>query len=559
MVDSEGTLRRSSAAPTGKGSSVPDLGFMGQDTAVFIWSYRQHGDYDLNGSVTLSDLTPVGMHFGKTTCSPDWQQAQLADGDGNGEVNINDVTPIGQNFNGRVDGYELQSRTDPGAPWVPAGDHAFQPGNPSAGFYSHYSQVVSTFAAGSEYRVVPYALDGASRSYGPESNICKTAADGRCWPAYRANVNRDGRCPALGPDAATHTWMLPLAGQPALQEPVSDMTGTIYVGTAASFAAGDASPGSFYAVNPDGSLRFLFRTLRGIASSAAANQFGHVVVGDMGGNVYCLAPDGKQLWRQRLSGPAIYGGPLIDEDGIVHIVTHVMSGNTMVSSTLCRLDPVGTVSWTRPLTDVCLAAPIYSDHLQVTVVDRAGRLYSFNAAGGETQNFLLADPPTDRLLAVGFLSYQASVIYATNIKSVRLSTFNNTASMPIAIADTAVTMPTLNSQPRLLIGALTAADVQRLKCYEGANLDWAMDLPGTLMSNIAVDGADSMYFGTFDASSSVPAAGNGISCVRPDQSGAWFYGTGIEIPYGVTVAGDGLVVCLVGLGENVALLGISGS
>jgi hypothetical protein len=90
--------QRAAAAPSGQGSRVPDLSLHEEGgQAVFTWSYRQHGDYDINGAVTVSDLTQVGIHFGQTTLDADWQVAQLADGDGNGEVGVSDVTPIGQN------------------------------------------------------------------------------------------------------------------------------------------------------------------------------------------------------------------------------------------------------------------------------------------------------------------------------------------------------------------------------------------------------------------------------------------------------------------------------
>ena len=46
------------------------------------WEYYMKGDYDWNGEVNVSDVTPVGVHFGKTTASPDWQLARRADGDG---------------------------------------------------------------------------------------------------------------------------------------------------------------------------------------------------------------------------------------------------------------------------------------------------------------------------------------------------------------------------------------------------------------------------------------------------------------------------------------------
>ncbi|MCB1218045.1 hypothetical protein KDL44_11670 [bacterium] len=92
------------------------------ERAQLSWVHHQLGDYDHNGEVNISDLTPVGIHLGKTSASPDWLQAQAADGDGNNEINIADVTPIGQNFGAALGGYLLQISPLPGDPFE---DYAF--------------------------------------------------------------------------------------------------------------------------------------------------------------------------------------------------------------------------------------------------------------------------------------------------------------------------------------------------------------------------------------------------------------------------------------------------
>lgn len=561
VVAREGTLRRASSAPVGKGSAVPDLGYALQaNIGIFHWSYRQHGDYDLNGSVTLGDLTPVGLHFGKTTLSPDWQRAQLADGDGNGEVNINDVTSIGQNFGGRVDGYEFQSRQDDASPWALAGEHAFLASDVPAGSYAQYAHLIQNFVAGAEYRVVPFTEEDSVRSYGPGSNICRTLTPDRCWPTQRANHNRDGLCQALGPDTVAQSWSLPLAGTTMMQEPISDMTGTIYLGTAESQGQGDEIEGTLHAVNPDGSLRWTFRTLGGILSSAAANRFGNVVVGDTEGIVYCLKPDGKQLWHRQLLGMIMYANPLIEDDGTVYILTQMMSGNELVSSTLFRLDPEGAVDWSRPLTGVCTSAPFPNDQGDVTVVDKAGMLYSFNETGNPTQSYLLPDLPDKDFLAGGVLAYGPELIYTTDNDSFRIHLFNNMMSIPCGLGEDGVTMPVLNTVQRMALGTQTAADVLRLNLYDGTNLAWAMDLPGTLMSNIAVDRGDNMYLATYDAGGGLQT-GNGVSRVQSDQTASWFFPTGTALPSGVIVAGDGLIVCVTGgfvTADMPTLVGIRG-
>ena len=109
--------------------------------------------------------------------------------------------------------FYLVPRVNPdGAEWALASEHPFQPNDVPAGLYARYTSIIQNFVAGPEYRVVPYAQEGSGRSYGEPGNICRTLAADRCWATGRGNNNRDGRCAALGPDAAVHAWSLPLPG-----------------------------------------------------------------------------------------------------------------------------------------------------------------------------------------------------------------------------------------------------------------------------------------------------------------------------------------------------------
>lgn len=71
------------------------------------WLYYSQGDYDQNGEVNISDLTPLGAHFGESGPFDQAQAISCIDGDNNGELNIADITPIGQNFSHRLSGYHV--------------------------------------------------------------------------------------------------------------------------------------------------------------------------------------------------------------------------------------------------------------------------------------------------------------------------------------------------------------------------------------------------------------------------------------------------------------------
>ncbi len=103
------------------------------------WYLENPGDYDQNGIVGISDLTPLGINYGMripvvpgavafALLSEDPQSPfdhsrlpSVVDGDGNGEIGIADVTTIGQNFGRRLLGYRVYASTQgPDYPAAPS-------------------------------------------------------------------------------------------------------------------------------------------------------------------------------------------------------------------------------------------------------------------------------------------------------------------------------------------------------------------------------------------------------------------------------------------------------
>ena len=143
---------RSAAVAPGDGNSVIDL----QVTATEVlpggsasfelrWTERLIGDYDQNGFVNVSDLTPLAQHFNKTVSyrpltetggirgwpagaaddpqsADNWRLARI-DGNMDGVINVSDVTPIAQHWQEDLAGYAVYVVRDGGEP-EPLGDGA---------------------------------------------------------------------------------------------------------------------------------------------------------------------------------------------------------------------------------------------------------------------------------------------------------------------------------------------------------------------------------------------------------------------------------------------------
>lgn len=105
--ESETSMQRKPA----NSSAVTDLIFDQTDNALF-WTYKNSGDYDLNGLVEVADIIPIAENFlaktGDGVGNDDLEK--WLDGNGNGEVGISDVTVIALNYLSRVDGYAVYGR-----------------------------------------------------------------------------------------------------------------------------------------------------------------------------------------------------------------------------------------------------------------------------------------------------------------------------------------------------------------------------------------------------------------------------------------------------------------
>jgi hypothetical protein len=104
--------------PTGSHNQVTDLTYTANPNGTFnlSWHYRNQGDYDQNGAVAISDITPIAMNFGRKVA--DYPQLEPVDGSGNGIVGIEDITSIAANFGFQVAHYAVDRAPSPEGEWA---------------------------------------------------------------------------------------------------------------------------------------------------------------------------------------------------------------------------------------------------------------------------------------------------------------------------------------------------------------------------------------------------------------------------------------------------------
>lgn len=101
-----------STPPTGDANRVNDLAIAdnGDGTYSLTWHYRNLGDYNQDGSVGVSDITPLAVHYGETWATGEENSiAAVVDGSGNRTVDISDVTQIAMGFGSSVDHYVIEA------------------------------------------------------------------------------------------------------------------------------------------------------------------------------------------------------------------------------------------------------------------------------------------------------------------------------------------------------------------------------------------------------------------------------------------------------------------
>ncbi|HOX55830.1 MAG TPA: PQQ-binding-like beta-propeller repeat protein [Candidatus Paceibacterota bacterium] len=204
------------------------------------------------------------------------------------------------------------------------------------------------------------------------------------------------------PNRLTNAWTLDLRGK-SDSAPAVATNGTIYVGTRAGklwainpngtpkwiFSAQDeiksapalGSDGTvyfgsrdrkFYAVHANGKLRWEFQTRGWVDSSPALAHDGTVYFGSWDRNFYAFGPGGKEKWRFATQGE-IVSSPAIGLDGTVYFGSH--------DRKFYALSPDGQKRWEFATSGPILSSPALNRDqcLYFTSVD--GCLYALNLDG----------------------------------------------------------------------------------------------------------------------------------------------------------------------------------
>jgi len=120
VLRDRGASKVVSEPPLGEINKIKDLRLYGTETSEFRleFTYLNVGDLNLDGLVSINDLTPIGLRFGEDVNGENWIVACRADGNCDGVVDISDITPIGQNYEAYCTGYNIYGAENSTGPWT---------------------------------------------------------------------------------------------------------------------------------------------------------------------------------------------------------------------------------------------------------------------------------------------------------------------------------------------------------------------------------------------------------------------------------------------------------
>lgn len=203
--------------------------------------------------------------------------------------------------------------------------------------------------------------------------------------------------------------------------PAVGADGTIYFGTDHQLNRNGRAVGEFYALNPNGTLKWIYPVSDAIYSDPAIGSDGTIYFGCMNTNLYALNTNGTLKWKF-LAGEQIYSDPVVGVDGGIYFgcdngrlyavntngtlrwsfdTGHVIAGSPAIgaggviyvgslSSNLFSISPAGATNWAFPTGDRVASSPTIGIDGTIYVGCDSGRLFAVNPDGTQKWSVLLA-------------------------------------------------------------------------------------------------------------------------------------------------------------------------
>jgi len=287
--------------------------------------------------------------------------------------------------------------------------------------------------------------------------------------------------------------------------PAAGPDGTIYFGVEVGTSSSTSASGRLFALNPNGSQKWVFTAPDWVDSTPAIGSDGTVYFGCWDGLLYALRPDGSKRWELKL-GSFIASSPAIGSDGTLYVGA---------GSNLAAVNADGTLKWSFPAADWIDSSPAIGPDGTIFVGSWDNNLYAIRPDGTEKWHFTT----DDNVSTSPAIAADGTVYFGSRDVRVYALNPNGTLKWSFDTGDTIEASPALGSDGAVYIGtiggrlfALNRDGTERWR-YPAAT-----QTPlGSIASTPAVRADGSIVFGT-----SVPGStSNAIYAVRSNGTLLW--------------------------------------
>jgi outer membrane protein assembly factor BamB len=183
------------------------------------------------------------------------------------------------------------------------------------------------------------------------------------WPKFQNDINNTGLSGYIGPQTNNTAWIYTTSSNIRYAAPVIGTDGTIYIGNSARI---------FYAINPDGTLKWSYTSGGAIYGSATIGGDGTIYFCEEYA-VNALYSNGTRKW-QYYQGQSLYGSPTIGSDGTIYVGC---AGNKLIA-----INPDGTLKWTYTTgSSIYYSSPAIGTDGTIYIGSRDRYVYAINPDG----------------------------------------------------------------------------------------------------------------------------------------------------------------------------------
>ncbi len=319
-------------------------------------------------------------------------------------------------------------------------------------------------------------------------------------------------------------FRLDAAGEISLvSSPAVGADGTVYVGS---------SDSCLYAVNPDGTLKWRYRTGGYVQSSPAIGPDGTVYFGSNDRYLYALDPDSSFQWKY-LTGSSVTSSPAIASDGTIYVGSN--------DGRVYAVNPDGSPGWDYPTGDDVRSSPAVAADGIIYVGSYDSCFHAINQNG--TMKWRLKT--SRRLLASPAIGPDGTVYFGSDDNNLRALNPDSTLKWIYSTGGDVRSSPAIAADGTIYVGS----DDDYLYALDpGGSRKWATPVGGNA-DDAPVLAADGTIYVTSDNSY--------IYALNSDGTVKWHYKADGIIESSPTIGPDGTVYFTSNDGYLYALKGSS--